>query len=112
MTWKPFVAFALPVFALSLACTQERTLDREARDDSIIEGTGTVSFVGIEGGCWVIGVDGDGVLEPLGLDVGFRQDGLRVRFRAEVQAHKLSACQVGTIVEILNIEPLGEGEES
>lgn len=72
----------------------------------IVSGTGTVRRFELEGGFFAI-VGDDGVTyDPTNLAEEFRQDGLRVRFRARVQDDVAGIHMVGPIVEILEISRL------
>lgn len=72
-------------------------------DDSL-SGNGTVRFLEIEGGCWVIESAGE-TYEPLSLPREFEEDGLRVTFEARPADDAVSICQVGPIIELVEIEP-------
>lgn len=78
--------------------------------DRAIEGTGTVRFVDLEGGCWAIDLDAAGGatgerLQPAGLAEDFRVDSLRVRVRVR-PVDAMSFCMLGRVVEIESIERL------
>jgi hypothetical protein len=64
---------------------------------------GTVEFVDIEGGCWVIEAGGT-TYEPINLPAGMREDGLAVEFVAVTRDDRASTCQVGPIIELIRIE--------
>lgn len=73
-----------------------------------IEGTGTVRFVDLEGGCWAIDLDAAGGatgerLQPAGLAEEFKVDSLRVRLRAR-PVDAMGFCMLGRIVELESIE--------
>ena len=65
-------------------------------------GVGTVRFIGVEGGCWVIRTELLAGLEAPLLPNAFKIDGLRVRIAAR-PAQIGSFCMVGTLVELDNI---------
>ena len=65
-------------------------------------GVGTVRFIPVEGGCWVIATDPLTALEVLELPAAFRVDGLRVRIVARPRASG-SFCMVGTGVTLDSI---------
>lgn len=70
--------------------------------------TGTVRYVGLEGGFWAVRGDNDTTYDPRdGLPANFRQEGLRVRVEARI-TDLSSVHMVGPIVEILDIERLIE----
>jgi hypothetical protein len=73
-----------------------------------IEGTGTVRFVDLEGGCWAIDLDAAGGatgerLQPAALAEEFKVDSLRVRLRAR-PVDAMGFCMLGRIVELESIE--------
>lgn len=72
--------------------------------DESLSGDGTVRFLEIEGGCWVIESSGE-TYEPLSLPREFQEDGLRIRFEARTVEDVASVCQVGPIIELVEIEP-------
>ena len=69
-------------------------------------GVGTVRFVPVEGGCWVIRTELLAGLEAPLLPNAFKTDGLRVRIAAR-PAQFGSFCMVGTLVELdsIRVEP-------
>lgn len=67
---------------------------------------GVVEFLEIEGGCWVLQTEQD-TYEPLNLPEDLREDGLQVRFQAEVLQNVATICQVGPVIEIQEIERTG-----
>lgn len=69
-----------------------------------VEQTGTVKYVAVEGGCWVIET-ADETYEPINLPEALQTDGLAVSFEAEVREDLASICQVGTLIELLRIRP-------
>ena len=71
-------------------------------DDADINDSGTVRFVDVEGGCWVIDTESER-LEPINLDSRFRVDGLFVVFSANRRTDLATICQVGRIVEIVSM---------
>ena len=71
--------------------------------DASLSGEGTVRFLEIEGGCWVIESAGE-TYEPLFLPREFEEDGLRVTFEARPSRDAVSTCQVGPIIELVEID--------
>lgn len=68
-----------------------------------VSGVGTVEFLDLEGGCWAITTEAERY-EPTNLPPEFEEDGLRVRFEAELRGDAASVCQIGPIVELQRIE--------
>ena len=75
--------------------------------DVDINDSGTVRFVDVEGGCWVIDTESDR-LEPINLEARFRVDGLFVVFSANRRTDLATICQVGQIVEIVSMVVPGD----
>ncbi len=77
---------------------------------SIIEGTGTVKYIDLEGGFYGIISDtmffGFKSLDPINLPVEFQEDGSRVKFKARILWNQVSIHMWGLIVKILEIERL------
>ena len=64
--------------------------------------SGTVRFVGIEGGCWELATDA-GTYQPASVPSAFQHDGLRVRL--VVHGTRLfSFCQTAQVVVVDTIE--------
>jgi len=75
-------------------------------DSDIVSGTGTVTYLSLEGGFYGIIADDGEHYDPTNLPPEFRQDGLRVRFEAVILRDQYSVHMWGTIVEIISIEEL------
>ena len=88
---------ALVALGASGACG---VLDVETVD---IEGSGSVRFVDVEGGCWVIDTTDSVRYEPINLHEAMKVDGLFVQFRANRRTDLASACQVGQLIELKSI---------
>jgi len=67
-----------------------------------VRGVGTVRYIGVEGGCWLIQTDAVTAYEPVNLPSNFKIDGLGVRFAAGPSEHG-SFCMVGRTVELDSI---------
>lgn len=69
---------------------------------------GTVTYVTLEGGVWVIEPDDDDdeTYLPTNLPDSYREEGLRVRVRAEESAEQASIYMFGTMIDIEHIERL------
>ena len=71
-----------------------------------VSGTGTVTYVDLEGGFYgIIGDDGERY-DPINLSQTCQEDGLRVRFNAKIRDDVASTHMWGTMVEITKIEKL------
>ena len=75
-------------------------------DASAIAFDGSVTYVTIEGGAWVLAGDDGVTYQPLNLPESFVEEGLRVRVEAEARDDLASFLMVGPIVEIERIERL------
>lgn len=67
---------------------------------------GTVEYVGVEGGCWLIRGDDGTPYEPLGLPREFAEHGTRVLVVFSFPENMASICQVGRIADIVHIKEL------
>ncbi|PEN13101.1 hypothetical protein CRI94_10635 [Longibacter salinarum] len=79
--------------------------DTSQHSDNTVTGTGTISFVDLEGGFYAITSD-DGVkYDPTGsLEEDFQQEGLRVRFTVRPKEDVMTTRMWGTPVEVEEIE--------
>lgn len=73
-------------------------------DGDVIEETGTVQFVELEGGFYGIVTDDGQRYDPTNLAEAYQEDGLRVRFRARERDDMASIRMWGSIVEIISIQ--------
>jgi len=71
-----------------------------------IHTTGTVTYIGIEGGFYGIIADDDSHYDPLNLPEGFKTDGLRVIFSAIIKRDFFSFHMWGLVIEIIDIQLL------
>ena len=85
-----------------------RREDGDAEGDEV-SGTGTVSFVHLEGGFWAIRGDNSRVYDPMNLPSEFQQENLAVRFSGKVRRDIMSVHMVGDIIEITSIKRQGMG---
>jgi len=74
--------------------------------DEIVSDTGTIRYIDLEGGFYGIVADDSTRYLPDSLDVRFREDGLRVRFRAERRDDVLTAQMWGQPVRLIDIARL------
>jgi hypothetical protein len=98
-------ALALAVAVAASACSTPLQ-PREAgviREGDIVSGTGTVRFFAFEGGFYAIRGDDDETYDPINLPDEFREDGMRVRFRARLLLDIASIHQAGPVVEVIDI---------
>ena len=71
-------------------------------EGQVLRTSGTVRFVGIEGGCWELATD-TGAYQPASLPSAFQRDGLRVRLVVH-GTRLLSFCQTAQVVAVDTIE--------
>jgi hypothetical protein len=81
-------------------------------EESIIEGTGTVKYINIEGGFYGILSDtsffGFKSLDPVNLPIDFKEDGLQVKFKAIILWNQMSFHMWGIMIKIIEIENLDQ----
>jgi len=65
-----------------------------------VEGQGTITFVGVEGGFYGITTGNDGHWDPINLPPEFAQDGLKVKFLAKLRDDLYSVHMWGRIIEL------------
>jgi hypothetical protein len=92
---------------LLASCCGRASVTGEGRDtEGMVSGTGTVKFIDLEGGFYgIIGDDGS-KYDPINLGLQFKEDGLRIRFEANVRKDVAGIHMWGTIVDITKIEKL------
>jgi hypothetical protein len=64
---------------------------------------GTVTFMDLEGGTWVIHGDDGSVYEPLNLPDSYRQQGLRISAEVILRKDVASIFMTGPVIELLHI---------
>jgi len=96
------IALFFPIMFLALlaGCASAQNIEEQ----SVM--TGTVEFLDLEGGCWVIRTDEGKALSPIDLPRLFQRQGLRVSFTATPEPGIITTCMAGEPVRILTIEPL------
>ncbi|MEX2400540.1 MAG: hypothetical protein WD423_07185 [Rhodothermales bacterium] len=72
----------------------------------MIEATGTVQYVDVEGGFYGLVADDGSKYDPSGLPDDFQEDGLRVAFTAEPRENVLTSRMWGQVVRLIEIERL------
>lgn len=93
-----------PILTLTLVLTLSACSLVPKGDDLRFDGT--VTYVMIEGGGWVIEGDDGETYEPINLGEPYREEGLRVRVWAEKRTDLGSVLMVGPIIEIRRIHRL------
>lgn len=99
--WKRHgIAITATIFLVSLlhSCA--------AQEQKTISGTGSIKYIGLEGGFYGIVADDGKRYDPVNLPEEFRQDGLRVRIELRPRPDMASLHMWGMIVEVLKIEKL------
>jgi hypothetical protein len=74
--------------------------------DDVIQGTGTIRYVDLEGGFYGIVAEDGTKYDPTLLPDSLREDGLPVRFQLK-EKDVLTTRMWGTPVEVLHIERIG-----
>lgn len=81
-----------------------RKIIQGEEEEEIIEDTGVVNYIGIEGGFYGITTDQDKKYRPVNLTQEFKQDGLKVKFKAKSVKGMASTIMWGEMIEIIEIE--------
>lgn len=106
--WPPFLAVVVLLCGAVLigGCTGSDGGGKPntTANGTAITGTGTVTYIDLEGGFYGIVADDGGHYLPLDLDEAFRQDGLKVRFTLEPAKDVMTIQQWGTPVKVVSIE--------
>lgn len=104
MSRRSLLALVLLLCATLCGCPEEDN-DLGLRGGAkIVEGTGTVRFVNLEGGFFAIEGDDGVTYDPRNLDPEFQVDGLKVRFVIEIVSDAGGIHMVGQLVDVLAIE--------
>ncbi|MBN2684203.1 MAG: hypothetical protein JXR40_02890 [Pontiellaceae bacterium] len=74
-------------------------------DPDILEITGTIAHVGLEGGFYAIHADDGAKYDPLNLPDAFKKPGLKIKAKARLEKDVMSFHMYG---EIINIEEISE----
>ncbi len=75
----------------------------ESSDENLVSGVGTIIYQDLEGGFFGLVADDGSKYDPLNLDEAFKQDSLRVRFRARRRTGVMTIRMWGQPVEILDM---------
>jgi len=76
------------------------------KQGDIIRGTGTVTYIGVEGGFYGIITANNKHWDPINLPSEFMVDGLQVEFRAIITHGVYSIHMWGTIIYLISIKKL------
>lgn len=99
--------FAVCAVILLLAGCFNAQPNGDARPpEEIVSDTGTIRYVDLEGGFYGIVADDSTRYLPDSLAAPFREDGVRVRFRAELQEDVVTIQMWGQPVRIIDIARL------
>lgn len=90
------------VVLIASACTP----GNNTTDENVIEATGTVQYIDLEGGFYGLVSDDGARYDPSGLPEAFQEDGLRVEFRVEPREGMLTTRMWGQVVRVIEIESL------
>lgn len=71
----------------------------------IIEGTGTITYIGVEGGFYGI-VTNKYHYDPINLSSEFKVGGLQVKFKAKIRKDLYSYHMWGIIIELIYVKKL------
>lgn len=71
----------------------------------VVEATGTVKYVALEGGFYGIIADGKHYV-PVNLSKEFKMDGLKVKFKAKIRKDLVSIHMWGVLIELTSIDKI------
>lgn len=77
--------------------------------DNTVTVVGTLSFSGVEGGCWTLRA-GNRTYQPLSEDPAFFVDGAKVKVTAIERFDIKTMCMVGGVLEVLSFTNMGGGQ--
>lgn len=105
MMHRAFIVISALGFALA-GCMGTQPESEQRPPDAIVSDIGTVRYIDLEGGFYGIVADDSTRYLPDSLDTRFREDGLRVRFRAERRDDVLTAQMWGQPVRLIDMARL------
>jgi hypothetical protein len=73
-------------------------------DSSVISGNGTIDYMDLEGGVYVIRGDNNITYDPVNLPADMKQDDVPVTYRVKLIPDRMSTHMVGPIVEVVEIK--------
>lgn len=89
-----------------VGCRSTQNADDAPSPEDIISDTGTVRYVELEGGFYGIIADDSTRYLPDSLGARFQEDGMRIRFRAQLRDNVVTAQMWGQPVRMLDIARL------
>ena len=106
---KPFGILQIAVLCIGLlSCTETREEQAAITGgQDAFEVTGTVAFVPLESGVFVILGDDGEVYDPINLDASYQVDCLRVRVVVSLEPDMVTFRMLGVMVVVLEIEVVG-----
>ncbi len=107
---KRLIFICASLFFIFILCSCKNPFSEDfgeiIRQGDTIEGTGTVTYIGLEGGFYGIITANNGHWDPINLSSEFMVDGLRVKFKAKIREDLLGYHMWGTIIELIYIKKL------
>ena len=95
----------MSAFLALIACAPAQK-QRPPQEAEVIEISGTVQYISLEGGFYAIrGGDGK-TYDPINLPDEYQHDGMRVQVKARTRDNVVSVHMAGPIIEILAIEKI------
>ena len=105
-----YIILSLSIFSLLShdACQSPfgEDLGEVTEKDDIVEGTGTIMYIGVEGGFYGIVANNDKHYDPINLPSAFEKDSLKVMFKAKIRRDLVSFHMWGRIVELIYIHKI------
>lgn len=102
-----FLCFFLLLLFIFHSClsTKSKKFGEIIRQGNIIEGTGTIIYLDLEGGFYGIVTSTDH-FDPINLPSKFTKDSLRVKFKAKIRKDLVSIHMWGILIELISIKKI------
>jgi len=111
---KLFVFIVLTLFLASmigftLADEDEGNQINPTSNEKIKE-RGEIKYLELEGGCWIIETNDGTRYSPINLDEEYKQEEAKVGFTATIATDIVSACQIGILIELQEIDFIAKND--
>ncbi len=103
---RPCIFICLSIYLLLCFHSCKSPFGEVTIEGDIIKGTGTITYIEVEGGFYGIVTANNGHYDPINLSPEFKVNGLRVEFNAKIRKDLGSYHMWGTIIELTYIKKL------